>query len=90
MSFLDKLLNMDDGTSSEVNALREEFHKERLIVLGLLEDVEDLIEDISSEIPIHSPKRLEIEQYLPGLRAAISSLRERLNVSHSDGSQRNA
>jgi hypothetical protein len=74
---------------NEINNLREILHKERLTTLILLEDVEEMIEVLSSEIPLESSTRQTVEEYLPALRAAISSLHERLNLSESDDPQPN-
>jgi len=78
---------------NEINALREELLRERRNTLTLAELAEEMVEVLSSEIPIQSPKRLEIEGYLPAFRAAISALRERVKLSgqyplESDDSQR--
>jgi hypothetical protein len=71
----------------EVELLRSQLRHEQLTSLQIMEDVQDLIEVLSSEIPLHDPNRQIVEHYLPSLREAISSLRERLQISASSHPQ---
>ena len=45
------------------------------LAVALLEEMEELLEMVSSELSLSSPARLELETLLPDLRARISSLR---------------
>jgi hypothetical protein len=48
------------------------------VFLSFAEDMEQLIEVLSSEIPIESPRRQNIEQALKNMRATISEFRAAL------------
>ena len=47
-------------------------------LIELLEETEELLEALSSEIPIQSPKRRAVEQRLKNMRVLLSKLPESL------------
>jgi hypothetical protein len=55
--------------------------QEREVTLALLDEFEELLEVVSSEIPIQSPKRQRVEEGLSRLRAMIAAFREQLRGS---------
>jgi hypothetical protein len=49
------------------------------LVVTVLEDMEELLEVVSSQIPISGPKRQTIEAELPHIRVLISLCREQVS-----------
>jgi hypothetical protein len=49
------------------------------LVVTVLEEMEELLEVVSSEIPLSDPKRQTIEAGLPHIRALISLCREEVS-----------
>jgi len=58
--------------------------QQRELTLAILEETEALLEVVSSEIPIQSPKRQRIEEGIVGLRALISQFRAKVQESRPD------
>jgi hypothetical protein len=66
---------------NEVLRLQKELREERINMLALIEDMESVIEILSSELSLESPMRLQVEPFVHELRGAIEALRVRLSVS---------
>ena len=69
---------------NEVLRLQKELREEQLKMLALIEDMETVIEMLSSELSLESPMRLQVEPFVCELRGAIAALRVRLNLSDLD------
>ena len=74
MSDKEKLELMIAVLSHQVQASAQQ----RELTLALLDEFEEVLEVLSSEIPIQSPKRQRIEEGLVRLRAMIAAFREQL------------
>lgn len=61
--------------------------QERELTLALLDEFEELLEVVSSEIPIQSPKRQRIEEGIVRLRALILQFRANIQESRPDNPQ---
>jgi hypothetical protein len=82
----DKLRNVIAVLRQQLQAIQ----KERQVILALLEEMEETLEAVSSEIPIQSPKRQRIEQWLVRVRAALAEYREALLQIQSNSSPEKA
>ena len=57
------------------------------LVVELLEGTMELLETVSSEIPIQSPKRQVVEEGMRKMRGTIAVLRQSLQASTSTDAQ---